>query len=236
MPVNPFITDFYLDRLWYAYEITETRRKRGFYLLFSTTAIYGLLWITNPQNPKIPILGNEVDLFIAMLLGPPLILVLNQSYFYHCSHTIRAYIEWLKRFVTLNEKEIQIQQLELIEIHGKVKIRDVTEQLNPFYFGTTSSKVWDQSYPVYIILAKNIFLEPIRVLVVSTPAVTYTFLTTWIWNNFENNISGPYAVTIVALYGVFGISFLIVPLYFWYRVMPARRFYDMKIQTTSDHD
>ncbi len=64
------ITDLVLERLWNSYALTDMRRMKSFYYLFSTMAIFIILWVTKEKTIELPLLKAKVDLFIALTIFP----------------------------------------------------------------------------------------------------------------------------------------------------------------------
>ena len=213
---------FLIERLWGAYEGVDTRRRRGFYLLFTATVVFGLLWVTRPAQFVLPIINTEVTLFAAMAVGPAFLLAFSGSYYYLCCHTISTYIRWLDRYQDVHSEAIESLGLSFEDLYASARQRDVTEAMNIFLIFTAASPTNNYPLPKLVRILKDLTANFLRILTVVAPLSVYLGISHWIWVNYGTNVSRQVAFGMVGFYYLMAPSFILALTYCYYRVKPFR--------------
>jgi hypothetical protein len=192
--------DFILERLWKSYELTDNRRRRSFYILFTSTIIFSLLWATKPTTFKLPLIGTEVSFFSAMVSGPAFILIFSISYYYLCAHSLQSSVLFHLHFWKCNLKWFDDMKMTFSHIHGIFKQKDVTSILNIYLLFTGSSVSWDKDVPYIIRIIARLFINTIIILSLLVPLIIYCGMTFWIIENYSNYLSRINGRIIIGLY------------------------------------
>ena len=232
--IKPF-SDLMFERIWQSYTLTDTRRMKSFYYLFSTMAIFIILWAAKEKQIELPLLKAKVDLFTALSLFPAFVMILSSRYFFLCAHTIKSMVTALKLIQDVYKEDIQKQKITFGQLYTHFKQRDLTESINIYFFPIKPTGL-EQSpgYKVFVVKL-SYFIANIAILLTAIfPILSYWAVILWIKENFAQYLSATIGYTVFFAYSFFGILFLLVPLYFYFRVSPEIAFFREQLFVDSE--
>jgi hypothetical protein len=214
--------DFLINKLWENYKNIDDRRRRAFYYLYYAIIIFGIIALAPISNGKIITFGLEVEYYLAILLGPSVILILFNSYVYLCAHSFISSICYFNELKKKNYNDFINLGFSFGRLSNTLKIRDITENLNIFKFPLIESSEWDSSLSKLYKILSRLLVNLIILLTLIIPFGIYGYYTIW-FNRFDmNQMCINICHTLHIFYYVMGSSFILTPLYFFCRVKPFR--------------
>jgi len=185
-----------------------------------------LLWITKEQNFELPLLKIKVDISTAILLIPALLLILTIRYLYLCAHYLDTITRYLKLFNDCYSGDIKDMGLSFRIFYSTFKQRDLSENLNFYLFPIKRAPEWDDSinkfYGSIVIFLTNISI----LFTIIIPISSYFLLVFWLLDNLKTYIpSISLGFFVIISYLFLGVLFILAPIYWYYRVKPAREYF-----------
>lgn len=202
---NDFV-HFWLDRHWQIYSLTDDRRIKSFYYLYTTLVILAILWFTKTDLFKFPLLDLEISRFTAFSIAPLFILLLTIRYIYLSSHSIRAYTKYLEEFEKLYSSDLKVSKLDFIDIYSGQRRREVSELFNIFLFPFKATEYREEEFKKNVFRNISYLFNASVLLIFSIPFISYVFLIYVFTKEFQNHdISQLFGLLTVGIYVVFGI-------------------------------
>ena len=163
-----------LDRIWSSYELADTKRMKSFYYLFSTMAIFFILWLAKEKVVELPLIKTKVNMSIALSLYPMFILILTGRYCYLCSHSIKLliyYLKIIKQYFKVELDELGIRENDTYKLF---KRRDITENYNFLLFPIRHKNIYSETRLESLVYSMSYNLGNIVILLSLTiPISTY---------------------------------------------------------------
>lgn len=218
-----------LDLLWKSYEVTDERRRKSFNALFSMLILIFFIWLAEAEDLKFPLLGTNLDKFIALAISPAIVLILCARYFYLSVNSFVNYTRYIKLFSEVNS--VQMKKNNMIEksIYYSFKYRDVSDILNIFVFPRRFNQENKTSLKNVVHCLGITALNCATLLTLIIPISVYILTLNWFWNNYENHISVLYGNIILFFYISLGLMSLFGFNVFIFRTLSERKFYKEKI-------
>ncbi len=218
--LNP---EFLLAKLWQVYSITDDRRRKGFYYLFSSMVLFAILWIKQSQTFELPILKTQVTLMDALAMAPAFIVVLTVRYLYLCTHTLRSFITYLQQLEEYYSKDLQAIGYTFFKLHQTFRLKDLTDNLNVYLFPIKPYRGHDSSFANWTLYVIVVYLTNVAIfLTVFIPLFSYFYIIGWLLLNYPFFSSTVLGLFGMGVYSLLGILFLLSPVHFYYRARPAR--------------
>lgn len=215
----------FLDKIAQAYAVIDDRRRKAFNVMLTTTVIFILIGFSKTDGIKLPILGTELDQFLTLSLAPMFVGVLFGRYFYLCAHTLKLYIRYLGIFQKTYAKEIEELGWNFADVHNSIRMRDLTEVLNPFLF----PKRFDRKFKPYLgwllhygtVIGHNFT----TLMTVIAPVTAYFACVIWFRVHYKEHMNETLGMALFLFYIAGGIGMILVIIYFFYLTSGARSTY-----------
>ncbi len=220
-----------LNTISRAYSVLDDRRRKAFNVLLSATAIFVLIGFSNSDGIKIPLLGVELDKFLTVALAPLFIGILFGRYFYLCSHTLRLYIKYIELFEKVYEKDIRELGWDFTDLHNSIRMRDLTEVLNPFLFPRRFGRTLQFSINCILYYFAVCAHNTVILLTIFAPAIAYSISVFWLNSNYSGHMNEIVGMALIWAYVIAAIGMIPITAYLFLGSSSARSTYFEKRYT-----
>jgi len=191
------LIDVVMNRLWTTYEVTDDRRRKAFFLLFTFSLTFGSILSFQSDETVLPLFTVSIPIQVAMEFGPVFIASLLVSYFYLCSHTLKSYVtylEFLTKHATIESQKQTVKENTFGWLYGNLKRRDITEGFNIYHFPIIPIPEYDDSFDRGPSIWGHLPINALAVIMIIFPLAVYCSCVYWIIIDRDNHLNVPYSI------------------------------------------